>query len=46
MVLSVLESVIGSSDVSDRIMKAIDECELHTLQCVQFMKITPCQQSS
>jgi len=27
MVLSVLETVTGSSDVSDKIMKAIDECE-------------------
>jgi hypothetical protein len=27
MVLSVLEPVVGASDVSDRIMKAIDECE-------------------
>jgi hypothetical protein len=27
MVLLVLESVIGSSDVSDRFMKAIDECK-------------------
>jgi len=27
MVLLVLESVIGSGDVSDRIMKAVDECK-------------------